>query len=150
MQRLRSITPPLFLRLVVTLAWSFVTDSHAQHDLSNIANSVRQIATLKATAEVCLSSAEFRKISDDVQRKVVDFSSRIDYLANDLHASEQSRLLYFTYSTTLLQYNRIKSFPASLSGKFGGICSDAMVKGIEADLKISESVVRRYLKSVPK
>jgi hypothetical protein len=140
----------LFGHVVATMVCCIATFSHAQNFQSNITESVRHIAKLKATGDVCLSSAEFRQMSDIDQRKVIDYSGRIDYLVNDLHASAQSKLLYFTYSTTLLHHQRTKTFPASLAAKFGGICSDAMVNGIGTDLKISERAVRRHLKSFPK
>ncbi|MEI8169113.1 MAG: hypothetical protein WCG50_05530 [Rhodoferax sp.] len=133
------------LKIAFVLCFLQIVEANAQTQPIAIIEHVKKLALLKATTDECLVSSDFKKSSDDFQRKVVNISNKIDYMTNDLHEMKQNKLLYIAYNFTLEKYKKSNDFRKNLLNRSGNYCDSKFVTEVESNVKRIELSVVPYI-----
>lgn len=118
----------------------------AQMPVAAVVESVKSLGQSRASVDMCLTSIDFRKLPDAIQRQTVDISNRIDHLANDLHESPGNQLLVVSYNNTVSTYKKSAEFRKQLRERYGGsACDFKLITELDASSKSSGLLIKKHL-----
>ena len=107
--------------------------------------SIRALASARATLDLCMVSPDFKKLADATQRRTVAISNRVNHLSNDIHESPKGKLLYVSYSISVSQQTASPAFRQALTKRRNGVCDFKLIEAMQSQLQRTERLIRKHL-----
>ncbi len=132
-------------RSVIAAASVVATLAYGQQSAPELLDSIKFLAISRVTLDVCLTSPDFKKLAQSTQRQTIAISSKIDRLANDMHESSRSRLLYVSYKIAVSNHANSADFRRQLLDRKGGACEYKSIADLDPKLKLAAGTIKKQL-----
>ena len=132
-------------RSVIAATSVLATLAYGQQPAPELVDSVKFLAISRVTLDACLTSPDFKKLALSTQRQTIAVSNKIDHLANDMHESSRSKLLYISYKIAVSNYTNSADFRRQLLDRKGGACDYKSIADLDPKLKRAAGALNKQL-----